>query len=104
MKLTKVYIQLLNTYRSFASELEKEGISRNLQQTEEWLYEDGVDESEKVYTEKLEDLKKVLFVCKVSHVAFPFVFHFPLLLCSISLLFASWWIPLKIGIKMKSPE
>ncbi|KAG5516488.1 hypothetical protein RHGRI_037261 [Rhododendron griersonianum] len=52
--------KLLNTYRSFASELEKEGISRNLQQTEEWLYEDGVDESEKVYTEKLEDLKKLV--------------------------------------------
>ncbi|KAL6990790.1 hypothetical protein U1Q18_008912 [Sarracenia purpurea var. burkii] len=52
--------KLLDTYRSFASESEKEGISRNLQQTEEWLYEDGDDESENIYTEKLEDLKKLV--------------------------------------------
>lgn len=50
----------MNEYRSFATDLEREGISNNLQQTEEWLYEDGDDESESVYTEKLEDLKKVL--------------------------------------------
>uniref|UniRef100_A0A5B6ZSD4 Putative heat shock protein 16 n=1 Tax=Davidia involucrata TaxID=16924 RepID=A0A5B6ZSD4_DAVIN len=52
--------KLLNTYRSFATESEREGISRNLQQTEEWLYEDGDDESENVYTEKLGDLKKLV--------------------------------------------
>lgn len=34
----------------------------NLQQTEDWLYEDGDDETEVVYTEKLEDLKKVLII------------------------------------------
>ncbi|XP_042517733.1 heat shock 70 kDa protein 16 isoform X2 [Macadamia integrifolia] len=52
--------KIFHTYRSFASDSEKEGISRNLQQTEEWLYEDGNDESEKVYTSKLEDLKKMV--------------------------------------------
>ncbi|XP_010278704.1 PREDICTED: heat shock 70 kDa protein 16 [Nelumbo nucifera] len=52
--------KLFNTYRSFATDLEREGISRNLQQTEEWLYEDGDDESETVYTSKLEDLKKLV--------------------------------------------
>ncbi|XP_057498029.1 heat shock 70 kDa protein 16-like [Actinidia eriantha] len=52
--------KLLNSYRSFTTESEKEGISRNLQQTEEWLYDDGDDESENVYTEKLEDLKKLV--------------------------------------------
>lgn len=52
--------KILNTYRSFATESEREGISRNLQQTEEWLYEDGDDESEKVYSEKLEDLRKLV--------------------------------------------
>ncbi|OVA11479.1 Heat shock protein 70 family [Macleaya cordata] len=52
--------KLFNTYRSFATESEREGISRNLQQTEEWLYEDGDDESERVYTGKLEDLKKLV--------------------------------------------
>uniref|UniRef100_A0A0V0IUZ7 Putative heat shock 70 kDa protein 16-like n=1 Tax=Solanum chacoense TaxID=4108 RepID=A0A0V0IUZ7_SOLCH len=52
--------KLLNTYRSFATDSEREGISCNLQQTEEWLYEDGDDESEQVYAEKLEDLKKMV--------------------------------------------
>jgi heat shock protein 4 len=41
-------------------ESEREGISYNLQQTEDWLYEDGVDESGDAYTEKLEYLKKVI--------------------------------------------
>ncbi|KAK4360947.1 hypothetical protein RND71_019899 [Anisodus tanguticus] len=52
--------KLLNTYRSFATDSEREGISCNLQETEEWLYEDGDDESEHVYAEKLEDLKKMV--------------------------------------------
>ncbi|KAL0442925.1 UNVERIFIED_CONTAM: Heat shock protein 16 [Sesamum latifolium] len=52
--------KLLNTYRSFATDSEKEGISSNLQQTEEWLYDDGDDESENVYTKKLDDLKKMV--------------------------------------------
>ncbi|XP_011096072.1 heat shock 70 kDa protein 16 [Sesamum indicum] len=52
--------KLLSTYRSFATDSEKEGISSNLQQTEEWLYDDGDDESEYVYTEKLDDLKKMV--------------------------------------------
>ncbi|KAJ0018175.1 hypothetical protein Pint_10955 [Pistacia integerrima] len=50
--------KILSTYQSFASEAEREEISRNLQETEDWLYEDGVDESEHVYIEKLQDLKK----------------------------------------------
>ncbi|KAL8032838.1 hypothetical protein ABFX02_13G123000 [Erythranthe guttata] len=52
--------KLLNSYRSFATDSEKEGICSNLQQTEEWLYEDGDSESENVYTEKLENLKKMV--------------------------------------------
>ncbi|GFP97031.1 heat shock 70 kDa protein 16 [Phtheirospermum japonicum] len=52
--------RLLNSYRSFATDSEKDGISSSLQQTEEWLYEDGDDESEFVYTEKLQDLKKMV--------------------------------------------
>ena len=74
-RITKVYEQLLNSYRSFATESEKEGISRNLQQTEEWLYDDGDDESENVYTEKLEDLKKVLIISLLLPVALPFYFE-----------------------------
>ncbi|KAK1281239.1 Heat shock 70 kDa protein 16 [Acorus gramineus] len=52
--------KLLEKYRSFATESEREGISRSLQQTEEWLYEDGDDESENVYTGKLKELKKLV--------------------------------------------
>ncbi|KAB1215205.1 Heat shock 70 kDa protein 16 [Morella rubra] len=52
--------KLFNTYRSFASDQEREGISSSLQQTEEWLYEDGDDETENAYTSKLEDLKKLV--------------------------------------------
>ncbi|KAL6573857.1 hypothetical protein OROHE_001399 [Orobanche hederae] len=52
--------KILNSYRSFATDYEKEEISSKLQQTEEWLYEDGVDESEYVYTQILKDLKKMV--------------------------------------------
>ncbi|KAF5478898.1 hypothetical protein F2P56_005420 [Juglans regia] len=52
--------KLFNTYRSFASDHEREGISSSLQQTEEWLYEDGDDETESAYTSKLDDLKKLV--------------------------------------------
>ncbi|GAB2298859.1 hypothetical protein Dimus_032938 [Dionaea muscipula] len=52
--------KILNTFRGFATDAEKEGISQNLQQTEEWLYEDGDDETEDVYNERLHDLKRLL--------------------------------------------
>ncbi|KAL0908984.1 hypothetical protein M5K25_023501 [Dendrobium thyrsiflorum] len=52
--------KLFERYRSFATEKEKEDISRSLKQTEDWLYEDGVDETEKVYTTKLDELTKLV--------------------------------------------
>ncbi|KAF2288757.1 hypothetical protein GH714_012262 [Hevea brasiliensis] len=52
--------KLFNKYRSFASDREKEGISRSLQETEEWLYEDGDDETENAYTSKMQDLRKLV--------------------------------------------
>ncbi|VFQ81709.1 unnamed protein product [Cuscuta campestris] len=52
--------KLLNTYRSFATDSEREDICSNLQQTEDWLYEDGDDESEQIYSQKLEGLKKII--------------------------------------------
>ncbi|KAG2243602.1 hypothetical protein Bca52824_094556 [Brassica carinata] len=52
--------KMLNTYRSTATESERECIARNLQETEEWLYEDGDDESENAYIEKLNDIKKLI--------------------------------------------
>jgi len=51
--------KLSERYRSFATDSEREEISVNLQQTEEWLYEEGDDETEEVYCSKLEELKKV---------------------------------------------
>lgn len=44
---------------SFVNASEKEEIASKLQETEEWLYEEGDDESEKVYLRKMEELKKV---------------------------------------------
>ncbi|XP_058768373.1 heat shock 70 kDa protein 16-like [Vicia villosa] len=52
--------KLFNAYRSFASDQERDDISRSLQETEDWLYEDGDDETENAYTSKLEDLKRLV--------------------------------------------
>nr|KJB22069.1 hypothetical protein B456_004G027900 [Gossypium raimondii] len=52
--------KLFNIYRGFASDEEREGISKSLQETEEWLYDDGEDETEGAYTSKLEALKKLV--------------------------------------------
>ncbi|XVE80381.1 hypothetical protein DITRI_Ditri14bG0135200 [Diplodiscus trichospermus] len=52
--------KLFNTYRGFASDNEREGISRSLQETEEWLYDEGEDETEGAYTSKLEAMKKLV--------------------------------------------
>ncbi|KAF7103789.1 hypothetical protein CFC21_104735 [Triticum aestivum] len=52
--------KLSERYRSFATDSEREEISVNLQQTEDWLYEEGDDETEAVYTSKLEELKKLV--------------------------------------------
>lgn len=52
--------KLSERYRSFATDSEREQISVNLQQTEEWLYEEGDDETEEVYSSKLEELKKLV--------------------------------------------
>ncbi|CAM0909445.1 unnamed protein product [Alopecurus aequalis] len=52
--------KLSERYRSFATDSEREEISVNLQQTEEWLYEEGDDETEAVYISKLEEIKKLV--------------------------------------------
>nr|KAJ0209178.1 hypothetical protein LSAT_V11C400223190 [Lactuca sativa] len=49
-----------SSYRSVTTDLEAEEIIKRLQGTEDWLYEDGDDESEQVYIGKLKDLKKLL--------------------------------------------
>lgn len=87
---------MLNTYRNFANDSEREGISRYLQETEDWLYEDGVDESEDVYVQKLEDLMKVTQVWINFFVVWCYQFPQPINLFSYSLL-----ILLKTGTMMK---
>ncbi|KAI7755800.1 hypothetical protein M8C21_014924, partial [Ambrosia artemisiifolia] len=52
--------KLSGVYQSFATDLEKEVITNNLQETEDWLYEDSDDESEQDYSGRLEELKKLL--------------------------------------------
>lgn len=52
--------KLFNTYRGFVTESEKQEISRNLQQTEEWLYEDGDVESANMYADRLQNLQKLV--------------------------------------------
>ncbi|KAJ0830157.1 putative Heat shock protein 70 family [Helianthus annuus] len=49
--------KLSGTYQSFVTDTEKEEITNNLQQTENWLNEDSDDESEQDYTGTLKDLK-----------------------------------------------
>ncbi|KAK4778459.1 hypothetical protein SAY86_005987 [Trapa natans] len=64
--------KLLNTYGSFASDSEREGISMSLQQTQDWLYDEGDDEIENAYDLKLNDLKKVSFFCFTFSNIVPF--------------------------------
>lgn len=52
--------KILDTYQEFATECEKDEICNKLQQTEDWLYEDGDDESADVYTERMQDLMKLV--------------------------------------------
>ncbi|KAG9459291.1 hypothetical protein H6P81_003799 [Aristolochia fimbriata] len=50
--------KLHDKYHDFVTALEKEEFSTKLQQVEDWLYEDGEDETKGVYVAKLEELKK----------------------------------------------
>ena len=54
-----LYFQLSDKYREFVTDPEREGFTAKLQETEDWLYEDGEDETKGVYIAKLEELKKV---------------------------------------------
>lgn len=53
--------QLSDKYEEFVTPSEKEELIAKLQEVEDWLYEDGEDETKGVYIAKLEELKKVLF-------------------------------------------
>ncbi|KAJ6427415.1 hypothetical protein OIU84_022918 [Salix udensis] len=46
--------QLSDKYQEFVTDPEREGFTAKLQETEDWLYEDGEDETKGVYIAKLE--------------------------------------------------
>ncbi|CAM8957305.1 unnamed protein product [Rhodiola kirilowii] len=50
--------KLYDKYQEFVTELEKGAFIAKLQDVEDWLYEDGEDETKSVYVAKLEELKK----------------------------------------------
>ncbi|MED6111330.1 hypothetical protein PIB30_051432 [Stylosanthes scabra] len=50
--------KLNDRYHEFVTESEKEALITKLQEVEDWLYEDGEDETKGVYVAKLDELKK----------------------------------------------
>ncbi|KAG6532960.1 hypothetical protein ZIOFF_006820 [Zingiber officinale] len=50
--------KLYNKYEAFATSSEKDEMIAKLQEVEDWLYEDGEDETKGVYVDKLEELQK----------------------------------------------
>ncbi|KAG9131157.1 hypothetical protein Leryth_020144 [Lithospermum erythrorhizon] len=50
--------KLYDKYQDFVIESEREQLIAKLQEVEDWLYEDGEDETKGVYISKLEELKK----------------------------------------------
>ncbi|RDX67062.1 Heat shock 70 kDa protein 14, partial [Mucuna pruriens] len=58
-KVKKINIPVLNDkYQEFVVDSEREAFTAKLQEVEDWLYEDGEDETKGVYIAKLEELKK----------------------------------------------
>lgn len=51
--------KMYEKYGEYAVESEREELSAKLQETEDWLYEDGEDETKGVYIAKLAELKKL---------------------------------------------
>ncbi|TVU17178.1 hypothetical protein EJB05_33195 [Eragrostis curvula] len=51
--------KLYEKYSDFVASEDKEALITKLQEVEDWLYEDGEDETKGVYIAKLEELKKV---------------------------------------------
>jgi heat shock protein 4 len=51
--------KLYDRLEPYVTEAEKSTLSSKLQQTEDWLYEDGEDETKGVYIAKLNELKKM---------------------------------------------
>lgn len=62
--------QLYDKYQDFVTEPEKEQLSAKLQEVEDWLYDEGEDETKGVYVAKLEELKKVGFCLDLWCISF----------------------------------
>ena len=57
-------LQLHDKYQEFVTNSEREDFTAKLQEVEDWLYEEGEDETKGVYIAKLDELKKVtLLLC-----------------------------------------
>ena len=56
-----LYFQLSDKYHEYIIESEREAFLAKLQEVEDWLYEDGEDETKGVYVAKLEEVKKVIY-------------------------------------------
>lgn len=72
-------LQLCDKYQEFVTDSAREALTAKLQQVEDWLYEDGDDETKEVYVAKLEELKKVrkfqrLRPCMFSYLQLSFLF------------------------------
>ncbi|XP_038693623.1 heat shock 70 kDa protein 15-like [Tripterygium wilfordii] len=50
--------KLSDKYQEFVTDSQREELTATLQEVEDWLYEEGEDETKGVYTAKLEELKK----------------------------------------------
>ena len=60
------FLQLHDKYQEFVTDSQREELSARLQEVEDWLYEDGEDETKGVYIAKLDELKKVSDISQVS--------------------------------------
>ena len=67
-------VQLNDKYQEFVTPPDKDQFIARLQEVEDWLYEEGEDETKSVYVAKLEELKKVRIV--VPCVLFLFLPYF----------------------------
>lgn len=52
--------QLYEKYQAYVTEPQREELTSKLQIVEDWLYDEGEDETKGVYVAKLEELKKVI--------------------------------------------
>ena len=82
-----VFSQLHDKYHDFVTDPEREEFTAILQQVEDWLYEDGEDETKGVYVAKLEELKKVGSCAKfVFVIIIVYVFQLTEGTCSVVIL------------------